>query len=64
MSAANWMNDDVTDQNIRDLRHEAAIAGDAAQERLCARALDGSASARRECERVILRTRAEQGEQS
>lgn len=43
-----------TDQQVRDLRDEAATAGDAEQVRICDEALDGDGDARAECARVIV----------
>lgn len=43
----------ITDSQIRNLRTEAATAGDAEQVAICDRALDGDEAAIRECERVI-----------
>jgi hypothetical protein len=48
----------ITDEDIRELGHEAAAAGDTEQETLCRMALAGGERARRECERVIKANRA------
>ena len=47
----------VTDQHIRELRNEAATAGDHDQVALCTRALDGDTEARAACIRVIREAR-------
>lgn len=45
--------DTLTDDQIRTLSTEAAVAGDMEQVQICDRALDGDEAARRECVRVI-----------
>lgn len=45
--------ENITDSQIADLRTEAGQAGDIAQVRICAAALDGDEAARAECARVI-----------
>jgi hypothetical protein len=46
-------NSTITDSTIRQLRSEAASAGDSAQVKICDQALAGDSEAREECERVI-----------
>lgn len=43
----------ITDSQIRNLRTEAAAAGDTEQVAICDRALAGDTDAVKECERVI-----------
>ena len=50
--------DYVSNGDIRDLRTEAGIAGDIEMADMCVEALGGSKSAKEECIRVILETRA------
>lgn len=52
-----------TDEQIRELRQEAASAGDSQQVRICDAALDGNDFARDDCAAVIAaaRRRAEEG---
>ena len=52
----------VTDDSIRALHAEAGTAGDSGQVALCDRALDGDASARAECVRVIREARCREAE--
>lgn len=49
----------VTDQQIIALMTEAGEHGDIEQVTLCRRALDGSKTARRECQRVIVAANAQ-----
>lgn len=48
----------VTSAQLRELRDEAARAGDEAQELLCIRALEGNESAQIECAEVIAAAQA------
>lgn len=48
----------ITNENIRNLRNEAAAAGDSDMVRICERALAGSARAARECRKAIEAARA------
>jgi len=43
----------ITDDQIEDLRIEAGFAGDEEMIKICRRALNGSARARKACERVL-----------
>lgn len=58
LSLSGMTPDPVTDSQIADLQTEAGENGDPDQVRLCEAALAGDASARRECEAVILEARA------
>ena len=50
----------ITDDQIEALRQEAGQTGDAAQVAICEQALDGDATARAECARVIADAQAQQ----
>lgn len=51
--------DNVTDEQIVDLRTEATWAGDDEQVDICTAALEGDAEARTECARVIAEAEAQ-----
>lgn len=52
------MSNDITTEQIEQLRTEAQQAGDSSQEVLCDAALAGDPEARQECARVIAEARA------
>lgn len=62
LSLGDYVTHYTDESDVRELRDEAASAGDLAQVAICDRAIEGDAGARAECDRVIAAAADEPGE--